>query len=107
MRVAIPHDLPREEVRRRMKARSPDIAQYVPGGMAEVETTWATEDRMTLSVRAMGQEATGFIDIEDAALVCEIKLPMFLSFLDPIVERAIRSEATEMLEPPKPGRPGS
>ena len=34
MRVAIPHGLGREEVRRRMHARVGELAGFIPGGMA-------------------------------------------------------------------------
>lgn len=43
MRVPIPHDLPREEVRRRLSSRSHEIARFIPGGMAQVTTDWPNE----------------------------------------------------------------
>jgi len=46
MEVAIPHQLGRDEVRSRMRARSHMIADGIPGGMAQVNTGWPTEDRM-------------------------------------------------------------
>ena len=38
MRVPIAHQLPKEEVRRRLRERSHEIASFVPGGMADVKT---------------------------------------------------------------------
>ena len=52
MRVPIAHDLPKEEVRRRLRERSHEIANFVPGGMAEVTTGWPGEDRMTLGLHS-------------------------------------------------------
>lgn len=101
MRVALPHDLGREEVRRRLKERSHEIADYMPGGMGEVETDWIDEDRMALMVSAMGQNITGHIDIEDNQVIFEIKLPGILSFVEPMIEKAIRKDAAKMLEGPK------
>ena len=54
MRVPIAHTLPKEEVRRRLRERSHEIANFIPGGMADVTTGWPNEDRMDLSVRARG-----------------------------------------------------
>jgi len=66
MRVPIPHDIGKEEVRRRLHARSHEIGQFVPGGVADVQTAWPNEDRMDLSVKAMGQGIDGSVIIEDA-----------------------------------------
>ena len=40
MRVPIAHTLPKEEVRRRLRERSHEIANFIPGGMADVTTGW-------------------------------------------------------------------
>lgn len=101
MRVALPHDLGREEVRRRLSERSHEIADYLPGGMADVQTDWLSEDRMALLVSAMGQNITGHIDVEDRQVIFEIKLPGMLSFVEPMIEKAIRKDGTRMLEGPK------
>lgn len=97
MRVPIAHDLPREEVRRRLRERSPDIASFVPGGMAEVTTDWPNEDLMTLAVRAMGQGIDGRIIIEDHQVVFEVDLPLALSFVEPMIAGAIRDKGQKLL----------
>ena len=61
MQVAIPHDLGREEVRRRLKSRSHELAGAIPGGMAEVQTDWPNQDRMNMSIQAVGQALTAWI----------------------------------------------
>lgn len=98
MRIALPHDLGREEVRRRLKERSHEIADHIPGGMASVDTQWQGEDRMQLTVNAMGQRARGEIEIHDSQVVIELALPPALTFFEPIVEGAVRSNATKLLE---------
>ncbi|MBH5321727.1 polyhydroxyalkanoic acid system family protein [Aurantiacibacter sediminis] len=101
MRVAIPHNLGREEVRRRLQANSHKIADNIPGGMAEVTTSWPTQDRLALSVSAIGQVLSGTIDIEDEQVLFEMTLPPALGFLKPIVEGAIADQGPRLLEPPK------
>lgn len=98
MRVPIPHQLPKEEVRRRLSSRSHEIANFVPGGMADVTTAWPDEDTMTLGVKAMGQGINGRVLIEDQQVVFEIDLPPALSFVEPMVAGAIRQQGTKLLE---------
>lgn len=99
MRVVLPHNLTREEVRHRFHTRIGDIADMLPGG--RVETNWPSEDRMQMNVHAMGQQIGGQVDIEEAQVVLEFGLPAALSFLEPIIEGAIRKQGQALLEPPK------
>lgn len=98
MRVPISHDLPRDEVRRRLSSRSHEIANFIPGGMADVSTDWPDEDTMNLSVRAMGQGITGRVLIEERQVVFEVDLPAALSFVEPMIAGAIRQQGTKLLE---------
>jgi len=98
MRVALPHDLGREEVRRRLRERSHEIADHIPGGLAQVRSQWPSEDRMQLEVDAMGQTVNGDIEIDDNQVVIEFDLPAALSFVRPLIEGAVRSNATKLLE---------
>ena len=98
MRVPIPHDLPKEEVRRRLRERSHEIADFIPGGMAEVTTGWPDEDRMTLGVRAMGQGIDGQVLIEERQVIFEVNLPPALSVVEPMVAGAIRDRGQKLLE---------
>jgi hypothetical protein len=100
MEVAIPHNLGRDEVRSRLRARSHTIADGIPGGMAQVNTAWTSEDRMDMAIAAMGQSLVGHIDIADAQVVLNIDLPPALGFLKPIVESAVRQQGQKLLAPP-------
>jgi hypothetical protein len=101
MRIPIQHQLDREEVRRRLRANSDSLGSAIPGGMAEVTTSWPSEDRMALAIAAMGQSLGGHIDIEDHQVVFEIDLPPALGFVAPIVENAIRQQGQVLLAPPR------
>lgn len=96
MRVAIPHDLDRAEVRRRIKGRSHEIVDFLPD-RADVSTSWPSEDRMTLNVSAMGQSITGDIEIEEGQVVFTINLPGMLSFVEPMIEKAISAKGRKLL----------
>jgi hypothetical protein len=100
MRVAIPHNLDRETVRQRLRSRSHEIADHIPGGMAEVHTDWHSEDVMAMSVRTLGQELRGDVEIEEGQLVFNMVLPPALGFLEPIVEGAIKQQGQKLIAPP-------
>jgi len=97
MRVAIPFDLSRDVVRDRLKSRSHEIADHIPGGMAQVATDWPSEDRMNLTITTMGQSLRGVVDIEESQLVFEIALPPALSFLEPMIAGSIRKQGQKLL----------
>jgi len=101
MQVAIPHRLGRAEVRQRLRANSHQIADAIPGGMAQVATDWPSEDRMRLSISAMGQVVDGHVDVEDEQVVFVVTLPPALGFLQPMVEGAIRQQGDRLLAPPR------
>ena len=98
MRVPIPHSLGRDEARRRLMARSGEIAGLVPGGMAEVTTTWPSDDRMDLCVKALGKSVDGYVEISDSAVTVVIDLPPALALFAPMVRGAVESNAQKLLK---------
>lgn len=102
MDIAIPHDLGREEVRRRLRANAGRIGESIPGGMAEVTANWEGEDRLALAIAVMGQSIEGAVLIEDAEVRIQLDLPLGLSFIAPMVESAVRESGQRMLLAPPP-----
>jgi hypothetical protein len=100
MRVAIPHQLDQDEVRRRLKANTESVGDHIPGGAA-VRTTWPSEDRMDMAIGAMGQNLVAHVDLEPGQLVLNVDLPPALSFVEPMIAGAIRSQGDRLLAPPK------
>ncbi|MFM2302503.1 MAG: hypothetical protein RLZZ84_2239 [Pseudomonadota bacterium] len=96
MRVAIPHSHPREEVRRRMRERSSEIAGLVPGG-ADVQVTWANEDRMDFSISAMGKTVASRVEIGESEIAIVIDLPPALAFVEPMVRGAVEAKGRKLL----------
>jgi hypothetical protein len=99
MEVAIPHSLGKDTVRERLKTRGHMIGENIPGGMAEVVTHWPTEDRMALSVTAMGQSINAHVDIEERQIVFHVDVPPALGFIKPIIEGALRQQGEKLLLP--------
>ena len=97
MRVPIKHNLPKDEVRRRLRDNIGSLKDHIPGGMADVKSDWPSEDRMNLVVAAMGQQVTGTIEVEETQVVVDFNLPPALAFFEPIVAGAIRQTAPKLL----------
>ena len=98
MRVPIPHQLGREEARRRLHARSGELAGMMPGGMADVTITWPSEDRMAIAVKAMGKLVNAAVEVSDSNVVVEVDLPMALKLLEPMVRGAVEANGRKLLK---------
>ena len=97
MKVRLPHQLDRAELRRRLEERKGEIVTYFPEGMASLESEWKGEDHMDFTVAVAGQTIGGAVDIADDHVVIEVDLPFLLSFLRPTIEKSMRKEATRLL----------
>ena len=98
MRVTLPHKLGKEEVRDRMHKHGHEIGNYFPAGMAEVETSWPSEDFMELVITAAGQRIEGGIEVEEDSVTIDMDLPAMLGFLRGTIERAVRKHGGKLLE---------
>lgn len=105
MRVPIKHDLPKEEVRRRLRERMPELPSHLPGGTGEVTTAWPDEDTMTLAVAALGQTVRTRIEIEERQVIVELDLPPMLSFFKPLIAAAVSDKGTRLLAGPASSPP--
>ena len=99
MRVTLPHNLPKDEVRRRMRAHAGEIAGFFPTGLAKVTTGWPTEDRMSITAEVVGYSFPGGVDIRDDAVVIEMDLPLILGLMKGPLEAAVKKEGKRLLAP--------
>lgn len=96
MRIAIPHSIGKDEARRRIRERSGEIANFVPG-FASVSTNWQSDDKMDLTVGAMGQEMTGAIEVGESEVAFTVELPAALSFVEPMIRGQIEAKGRKLL----------
>jgi len=99
MRVTLPHDLPKDEVRRRMRAHADEIAGFFPPGLARVTTGWPHDDRMDITAEVMGMSIPGGVDLRDGDVVISMDLPMLLSVMKGPLEAAVKKEGGRLLAP--------
>jgi Putative polyhydroxyalkanoic acid system protein (PHA_gran_rgn) len=95
MRVPIPHQLGKDEAKRRLKARSGEAGSLIPGGDVTVE--WPSEDRMTMAVTAMGQSINTIVDVEEEAVIFQLDLPPALAFVEPMIRGVIADKGQKLL----------
>jgi hypothetical protein len=95
--VSIPHRLGRQEAVRRLKNGLGRARTDFGHLMTIEEETW-TGDRVSFRLRALGQAASGVIDVEDDHLRLEVSLPWLLAKLSEKLIPAIRKEGTLLLE---------
>ena len=95
--IDLPHSLGAEEAKSRMQRSIGKLKDHIPGGNAQVDSTWEG-NRMNLKVVAMGQEVTGRIDVFETKVTLELRLPAFLGMFAGPVEAMLRKSGTEMLE---------
>jgi hypothetical protein len=95
--VSISHSLWREEAVRRLKSG----LRSVPGTFYHVliveEETW-TGDQLQFRVKALGQGASGTIDVADDHVRLTVMLPWLLAQLAERLQPVIRHEGLLMLE---------
>lgn len=96
--IDVPHRLGRAGARARMKARVGDLAGHIPGGFAEVTSSWTGEDEMRLDVKAMGQEITARLEVQDSLVRVHLMLPPMLAFFSGAIGAAVKEGGTRMLE---------
>ncbi len=95
--VDLPHRLGAEEAKRRLQNGIGNLKDHIPGGAAEVKSSWQGE-QMNLEVAAMGQEVRARLDVQEKVVRLEVLLPPMLSFLAKPIEALVRRQGAELLE---------
>lgn len=94
--VSIPHQLGREEATRRLKGGLTRAAASMP--MLQVDEERWEDNRMLFRVRALGQLASGQIDVAEDHVRLEVVLPWLLQRFAAAAQAAIRSRGQLLLE---------
>ena len=93
--VSIPHRLGREEATRRLKTGLTRAASSIP--VLKVDEERWEEDRMIFRVRALGQAASGHLDVADDHVRLEVTLPWLLQRFAEVAQVAIRNRGKLLL----------
>lgn len=93
--MSIPHRLGREEATRRLKGGLTRAAASVPVLQVD-EERWEGE-HMDFRVRALGQAASGHIDVADDHVLVEVMLPWLLQRFADVAQAVIRKRGQLLL----------
>jgi hypothetical protein len=93
--VSIPHRLGREEATRRLKAGLTRAAANMP--MLQVEEERWEGDRLFFCVRALGQTASGHLDVAEDHARLEVTLPWLLQRFAKAAQVAIKNRGNLLL----------
>lgn len=93
--VSIPHRLGRDEATRRLKTGLTRAASSIP--VLKVDEERWDGDCMMFRVRALGQAASGHIDVADDHVRLEVTLPWLLQRFAEVAQIAIRNRGNLLL----------
>ena len=93
--VSIPHQLGREEAMRRLKTGLDARGNQRAG--AEVDEERWEDNRMIFRVRALGQAASGHVDVAEDHVRVEVVLPWLLQRFAEVAQAAIRNRGKLLL----------
>ena len=94
--VSIPHRLGREEATRRLKTGLTRAASSVP--VLKVDEERWEQDSMIFRIRALGQAASGHLDVADDHVRLEVTLPWLLQRFAEAAQIVIRKRGTLLLD---------
>jgi hypothetical protein len=93
--VSIPHRLGREEATRRLKAGLTRAASSIP--VLKVDEERWQDNRMIFRVRALGQAASGHLDVGEDQVRLEVTLPWLLQRFAEVAQVAIKNRGKLLL----------
>jgi len=94
--VDLPHNLGKDEARRRIANNIHKLQEHIPGG-AQVQSGWAG-DQLNLDVAAMGQSVTATIDVKDKSVHLKVLLPGMLGMFAGVIQGALQKKGGVLLE---------
>ncbi len=95
--VSIPHHLGKDEALRRLKEGIVQLKTSYGSKFSVLEDKWSG-DRLDFRVAALGQGASGSLDVADDLVVVSVQLPWLLAVLAEKAKTLIQKEGTLLLE---------
>ena len=94
--VDLPHNLGKDEARRRIANNIHKLQEHIPGG-AQVQSGWSG-DQLNLQIAAMGESVNATIDVHDTKVHLKVLLPGMLGMFSGIVQAALQKKGSVLLE---------
>jgi putative polyhydroxyalkanoate system protein len=94
--VDLPHNLGKDEARRRIANNIHKLQEHIPGG-AQVQSGW-TGDQLNLQVAALGEAINATIDVMETKVHLKVLLPGMLGMFSGIVQASLQKKGGSLLE---------
>jgi len=94
--VDLPHNLGKDEARRRIANNIHKLEQHIPGG-ASVQSGWAG-DQLNLDVHALGDSVKATIDVEESKVRVKVQLPGLLGMFASPIQAMLQKKGDLLLE---------
>lgn len=94
--IDLPHNLGKDEARRRIANNIHKLEQQIPGG-ANVQSAWSG-DQLNLQVAAMGEAVNATIDVMDTKVHLKVLLPGMLGMFSGLVQATLQKKGSVLLE---------
>ena len=94
--VDLPHNLGKEEAKRRIGSNIHRLEQHIPGG-AKVESGWSG-DQLNLHVAAMGEAVNATIEVMERTVHVKVLLPGVLGMFAGLIQATLQKKAGVLLE---------
>ena len=97
MRLTLAHALTPSQVRDRLKARAHEIAELIPGGLAQATTSWPCDTRMEMTIAGMGKSLTGHVEIAEHEVIFVVNLPASFALFSPLIASKLEEKGRKLL----------
>lgn len=94
--VDLPHNLGKDEARRRIANNMHKLQEHIPGG-AHVQSGWSG-DQLNLQVAAMGETVNATIDVQETKVHLKVLLPGMLGMFAGMIQAGLQKKGNVPLE---------
>ena len=95
MRIAVPHNTSKDAARKKVDERLGQLLAQFGGHAEEIEHEWLG-DMMRFKGKARGLTIEGTVEVTDAAVVLDAKLPLMAKMFEGRIRQAVQREADAM-----------
>lgn len=95
MRIAVPHNTSKDVARGKVEQRLGLLLAQFGGHAEQIEHEWLG-DTMRFKGKARGMSVQGTVEVTDAAVVIDAKLPMVAMMFEGRIRDAVQREADAM-----------
>lgn len=95
MRIAVPHNTTKDMARQRVDQRLSQLLSQFGGHADEIQHEWAG-DTLRFKGKARGLSVEGTVEITEAAVIIDGKLPFIAKPFEGRIRQAVEQEAEKM-----------